>query len=205
MATIGVSYDKLVGAIPQSVVNELIANAPKFYLTSNLRLAHFLAQCSHESGNFRVYKENLYYSADSLTKVFPKYFPTLELAKQYEKKPQAIANKVYASRMGNGNEASGDGYKYSGKGAIQTTGKQNYALFSQFIGEDCVTNPDLLITKYPISSALYFFYKNNLWAICDEGAGESVVKKVTRRVNGGQLGIADRIAKFNKFHQLLIY
>lgn len=176
----------------------------KFGITNPLRLAHFLAQCSHESGGFKIVRENLNYSAQGLRKIFPKYFPTDALAQQYARQPQKIGNRVYASRMGNGDEASGEGFKYSGKGYIQLTGKSNYKEFSDFIGEDCVANPDLVATKYPLTSAGFFFKKNNLWVICDKGATTDVVKMVTKRVNGGLIGIDDRIHHFNTFKSLIV-
>lgn len=175
----------------------------KFKIVNPLRLAHFLAQCSHESGNFRLVRENLNYSAQGLRTTFPKYFPTDAIAQQYARQPQKIANRVYASRMGNGDEASGDGFKYSGKGYIQLTGKSNYKVFSDFIGEDCVANPELVATKYPLTSAGFFFNKNGLWAICDRGDTSDVVKSVTKRVNGGLIGLNDRIHHFNQFKSLV--
>jgi putative chitinase len=122
---------------------------------------------------------------------------------QYERKPEKIANRVYASRMGNGNEASGDGSKYKGRGYIQLTGKINYTNFSKFIGEDCVSNPDLVATKYPLSSAAYFFNSNKLWSICDKGSSPDVVTLVTKRVNGGTIGLADRQKHFKEYYNLL--
>jgi putative chitinase len=114
-----------------------------------------------------------------------------------------IANRVYASRMGNGDEASGDGFKFRGRGYIQLTGKDNYKAFSNFIGEDCVANPDLVSDKYPLVSASWFFDKNNLWTICDKGATDEVVTAVTKRVNGGVNGNIDRISKFKLFNSML--
>ena len=175
----------------------------KFGINTPLRLAHFLAQCSHESGNFKLVRENLNYSAEGLRKIFNKYFPTDAIAQQYARQPQKIANRVYASRMGNGNEASGDGYKYSGKGYIQLTGKDNYKAFSDFIGEDCVANPELVATKYPLTSAGFFFNRNKLWAICDKGNSTDIVTLVTKRVNGGTIGLDDRITKFKTYNSLM--
>lgn len=175
----------------------------KFGITNPLRMAHFLAQCSHESGGFKLLKENLNYSAQGLLRTFKKYFATEAIALRYERKPEKIANLVYGNRMGNGDELSGDGFKFRGRGFIQLTGKNNYKLFSDFIGEDCVANPDLIATKYPLSSAAFFFDKNNLWQICDKGATSEVVTLVTKRVNGGTNGLQDRINKFNLYLQLL--
>lgn len=192
--------DKLKGILPDNLLNE-IANSSD--ITNELRLAHFLAQCGHESGNFTVVSENLNYSASGLLKVFPKYFTEAE-ANQYQRRPEQIANRVYANRMGNGCESLGDGYKFRGRGYIQLTGKDNYKKFSTFIGEDCVTNPDLVATKYPLASAVFFFTKNNLWVVCDKGATPNIVKQVTLRVNGGVNGLADRQKKFEYYYKLLV-
>jgi len=193
------NIEKLKGVIPDAVVSQISSIKD---LTTNLRLAHFLSQCSHESANFTVTTENLYYSADGLLKIFPRYF-TAETASLYAKQPQKIANRVYANRMGNGPEESGDGYKFCGKGYIQLTGKSNYMLFSTFMGENCVDNPQMIATKYPLASAAFFFSSNKLWAICDQGKTQDVVVQLTKRINGGTNGLDDRLAKFNKFVQVL--
>ena len=194
--------EKLKGHVPDTVVNEINSIAEKFGITTNLRLAHFLAQCAHESGNFKAVSENLNYSKDGLMRVFPKYFPGT-LAESYANQPEKIASRVYGSRMGNGDEASKEGFKFRGRGYIQLTGKQNYTTFSQFIGEDCVANPDLVSTKYPLSSAAFFFNNNKLWEICDKGADDATVTSVTKRVNGGTIGLSDRIKHFKHFYELL--
>jgi putative chitinase len=195
--------EKLNGKLPQAVLNELPLVMEKFGISNPTRLAHFLSQVAHESGNFKFVNENLNYSSKGLMAIFKKYFPTEALAAAYERKAEKIANKVYASRMGNGNEASGEGYKFRGRGYIQLTGKDNYKAFSDFIEEDCVANPDLVATKYPLTSAAFFFHKNKLWDICDKGHSHDVVTSVTKRVNGGTHGLDDRIAKFKKFSSLL--
>jgi putative chitinase len=195
--------DKLNGKLPQAVLNELPLVMEKFGISNATRLAHFLSQVAHESGNFKFVNENLNYGAKGLLSIFKKYFPTEALAKAYERKPEKIANKVYASRMGNGDEASGDGYKFRGRGYIQLTGKDNYKAFSDFIGEDCVANPDLVATKYPLTSAAFFFHKNKLWDICDKGHSHDVVTAVTKRVNGGTIGLDDRIKHFQEYNHLL--
>lgn len=200
--TSGFKLDKLKGHIPDSVLAQIPDTAAKFNITNTLRLAHFLAQCGHESGGFKATQENLNYSADGLKKIFPKYFPGT-LSEGYAKNPQKIASKVYASRMGNGDEASGEGYKFRGRGYLQTTGKANYQSFSKFIGEDCVVNPDLVSTKYPLASAAFFFTSNKLWGICDKGADDATVTAVTKRVNGGVIGITERIKEFKHFYSLL--
>ena len=183
--------DKLKGHIPDSVLAQIPDTMAKFELNTPLRLAHFLAQCGHESGGFKFLRENLNYSAKGLMGIFKKYFPTEAVANQYQRQPDKIANKVYASRMGNGPEATGDGAKFKGRGFIQLTGKDNYTAFSKSIGEDCVANPDLVATKYPLASAAWFFHKNGLHKIADEGASDLVVTKVTKRVNGGTIGLPD--------------
>lgn len=196
------NIEKLKGHIPDTVLAQIPETAAKFNITNNLRLAHFLAQCGHESGNFKAVSENLNYSADGLKKIFGKYFPG-NLNESYARKPEKIAARVYASRMGNGDEASGEGFKFRGRGYIQLTGKNNYTNFTKFIGEDCVSNPDLVATKYPLASAAFFFDSNKLWAICDKGADDATVTAVTRRVNGGILGLQDRIKHFKEYYKLL--
>ena len=198
-----ISTNKLSTKVPIPVMLEIASIIERFNMTSPLRLAHFLAQAAHESGNFKFLKENLNYSADSLLKVFPKYFKDKATADKYARNPDKIANRVYASRMGNGDEASGDGFKFRGRGYIQLTGKDNYKAFSNFIGEDCVANPDLVSDKYPLVSASWFFDKNNLWTICDKGATDEVVTAVTKRVNGGSNGLTDRLSKFKLFNESL--
>ena len=181
----------------------------KYNITSHVRLAHFMSQIAHESGNFKAVVENLNYSVDALLSVFPKYFKDKNgvldkvLAQKYARNPEMIGSRVYASRMGNGDEASKEGYKFRGRGYLQVTGKDNYKAFSTFIGEDCVENPDLIATKYPMDSAMWFFDKNKLWDICDKGATSEVVTLVTKRVNGGTHGLDDRLSKFNTFVGLL--
>lgn len=161
-------------------------------------LAHFLGQCDHESNGFKVKEENLNYSANGLLNIFPKYF-TKKTAEQYARKPQSIANHVYGNRMGNGDEKSGDGWKFRGRGYIQLTGKNNYASFSKFIGEDCVSNPDLVATKYPFESALWFFKTNNIFSLCKD-VSDATILAVTKKINGGINGLADRNAKTKKYY-----
>ena len=197
------NLNKLKGHIPDAVINQLPDTIAKFDLNTPLRLSHFLAQCGHESGGFRLVKENLNYSAKGLMGIFKKYFPNEAIANQYARNPQKIANKVYGGRMGNGAEASGEGWKYHGRGYIQLTGKDNYTAFTKAIGEDCVANPDLVGTKYPLASAAWFFTKNNLHKLADGGATDAVVTQITKRVNGGTIGLADRIKHFKEYHALL--
>jgi len=199
----GLKLDKLKGHVPQVVIDSIPEVAAKFGINTPLRVAHFLAQCGHESGGFRVTQENLNYSAKGLNGIFKKYFPTEAAAAAYARNPQKIANKVYASRMGNGAEASGEGYKFRGRGYIQLTGKDNYTAFGKSIGEDTISNPDLVATKYPLASAAWFFSKNGLNTIADRGADSATVTAVTKRVNGGTIGLADRIKHFNEYYHLL--
>jgi putative chitinase len=194
--------NKLKGKVPDAVLAQLPTVMTKFELNTPLRLSHFLAQCAHESGHFKVLQENLNYSAQGLQGVFGKYFPG-NLEESYARQPQKIASRVYASRMGNGDEASGDGYKYRGRGAIQLTGKDNYKAFSAAINEDCVANPDLVSSKYSLVSAAWFFHKNGLHKIADGGATDAVVTSVTKRVNGGVNGLSERIKEFKSFYSLL--
>jgi putative chitinase len=189
--------------LPANVMAEIPVIIEKFGIDGPLRLSHFLSQCAHESGNFKFLKENLNYSADGLRKIFPKYFPTIEAANKYARQPEKIANKVYGNRMGNGDEASGDGFKFRGRGYIQLTGKDNYAAFDKFVDDDIMANPDLVATKYPLTSAAFFFHKNKLWEVCDRGHSDDVVTAVTKRVNGGTHGLADRQDKFDLFHSTL--
>jgi putative chitinase len=198
----GFNLEKLRGVIPDSVIEQIPDTAKKFNITNVLRLSHFLAQCSHESGNFTAVRENLNYSATGLKKTFSKYFPG-KLSESYARQPEKIANRVYANRMGNGDESSGDGYKFRGRGYIQLTGKDNYSIFDKSVDEKILENPDLVATKYPLMSAAFFFNKNNLWTICDKGSSDDVVTQVTKRVNGGVNGLDDRIKKFKKYYGLL--
>lgn len=174
--------------------------AKAYFKLSTAQAAHFFGQCAHESGGFKVFSENLNYSADGLTKIFKKYFPSLAAAQPYARKPEKIANRVYANRMGNGPESSGDGWKFRGRGPIQLTGKSNYTQFAQDIGRpDVLTNPDIVATELAFESALWFFNKNNLFAIADKGVSDAVIGQITRRVNGGTHGLDDRIKKTKQF------
>ena len=199
----GLKLEKLKGHIPDAVIAMIPAVAQKFQIDSALRLAHFLAQCGHESGGFRLTKENLNYSAKGLNGIFKKYFPTLESALPYERKPEKIANKVYGGRMGNGPESSGEGAKFCGRGYIQLTGKDNYTAFGKSIGEDVCANPQVVAEKYALLSAAWFFNKNGLHKMADGGASDAVVTSITKRVNGGTIGLPDRIKHFKEYYNLL--
>ena len=203
LSSSGFKLEKLKGHIPDHVIAQIPDTAARFGITNNLRLAHFLSQCGHESGGWKAVRENLNYSAKGLLGIFKKYFPNSATAAAYERKPEKIANRVYASRMGNGGEASGDGYKFRGRGYIQLTGKENYTRFDATVPENILADPDLVATKYPLASAAFFFNSNKLWAICDKGADGATVTAVTKRVNGGTIGLNDRIKHFNEYYNLL--
>jgi len=201
--TSGLNLEKLKGHIPAAVIAQIPDTASKFQINTPLRLAHFLAQCGHESGGFKATQENLNYSAKGLMGIFKKYFPTQSIAEQYQRNPQKIASKVYGGRMGNGSESTGEGFKFRGRGYIQLTGKENYTAFGKSINEDIPSNPDKVATHYPLLSAAWFFSKNGLHKIADEGSTDLVVTKITKRVNGGTIGLADRIKHFKEYYNLL--
>jgi putative chitinase len=174
--------------------------AAAFYKLSPDRAAHFFAQTAHESGGFKAFSENLNYSAKGLRGIFGKYFPTDALARAYERQPMKIANRVYANRMGNGDEASGEGWLFRGRGSLQLTGKFNFKAFSDYIGRpDVMTNPDLVATELAFESALWFFDKNKLWGICDQGVNDATILALTKRINGGTHGLDDRKLKTKKY------
>jgi putative chitinase len=174
--------------------------ARDYFKLSTAQAAHFFGQCAHESGGFKVFQENLNYSDKGLNGIFKKYFPTIASTAGYARKPEKIANKVYANRMGNGPESSGDGWKFRGRGPIQLTGKSNYTQFAQDIGRpDVLTNPDIVATELAFESALWFFNKNGLFAIAGKGVTDAVIGQITRRVNGGTHGLDDRIKKTKQF------
>jgi putative chitinase len=190
---------KLKGHIPDSVLEQVPEVISKFGIDTLLKMCHFLAQCHHESGGFKITQENLNYGAKGLRGTFPKYFPTDEIATQYERQPEKIANKVYGGRMGNID--LGDGWKYHGRGFIQLTGKDNYKAFSASIGEDCVASPDLVATKYPLASAAWFFSKNCLKKCTSNDVAS--ITSVSKCVNGATIGLDDRIKHFNEYHKIL--
>jgi putative chitinase len=199
----GLKLEKLRGHIPDAVIAQIPDTAAKFSINTPLRLAHFLAQCGHESGGFRATQENLNYSAKGLTGTFKKYFPSEASAAPYAKNPLKIASKVYGGRMGNGPEPTQEGYKFRGRGYIQLTGKENYTAFGKSINEDILSNPDKVASSYALLSAAWFFSKNGLHKMADEGSSDSVVTKITKRVNGGTIGLSDRIKHFKEYYKLL--
>ena len=185
------------------MLNELGDVMKQFNITNSFRLTHFLAQVAHESGNFRFVRENLNYSTEGLLKVFPKYFDR-NTAPLYARRPQAIANMVYNGRMGN-RLKSNDGWNFRGAGFLQLTGRTNFKAFSDFIGDPKIMDdPSLVATKYPLTSAAWFFDKRGLWKICDEGVDLATIRKVTRVVNGGFNGISDRVSKTNVLFNILV-
>ena len=178
--------------------------AAAFYKLSPARAAHFFGQTAHETGGFKAFSENLSYGAKGLMSIFKKYFPDAATAAKYERKPEAIANRVYANRMGNGPESSGDGWKYRGRGALQLTGKDNYAAFAKFCNRpDVMTNPDLVATELAFESAMFFFERNKLWSICDQGITDAAILSLTKKVNGGTHGLDDRKNKTKTYHMQL--
>jgi putative chitinase len=204
--------EKLKGQVPDSVLKQIPMASEKFGINTPLRLAHFLSQCSHESGGFKTVNENLNYSAQGLANTWPNRFavdskkkPLVpnQLALEIERKPQLIANNVYSDRMGNGSPQSNDGFNFRGRGYIQLTGKSNYLEFGRLLNEDITSKPEKVSTDYPLLSAAWFFNKNGINKLCDLGSTDDVVKQVTKKINGGTNGLADRIKYFKKFHELL--
>ncbi len=178
----------------------------KYYELSPNRGAHLLGQSHHESGAFKRTTEGLYYSTpERIQAVWPSRFPTVDSAEPYAKNPQGLANKVYSSRMGNGDEASGDGYNFAGKGFLQLTGKSNVKAFAADMNlPEVLEHPSKLADEYAFETALWFFRKNGLFAIADDGVSDETIKRITRRVNGGYHGLEDRINQTRKIHTWLI-
>lgn len=188
--------------LPTKVLDELPSVIDTFKINSINKLTHFLAQCAHESGNFKFVEENLNYSADGLLKIFPKYF-SKDTAAIAARKPEVIANIVYSNRLGNSDRASGEGWKYKGRGFIQLTGKVNYKAFGEYIKVDLIANPELVATKYPLTSAAWYFEVRKLWGIAEQGIDEETIKKITKLINGGTHGLADRISKTKTINSFL--
>jgi putative chitinase len=186
-----------VGVKPDGVFGkDTLRACMKHYGLTPESASHFFAQCAHETGNFILFRENLNYSADGLLRIFPKYFDLIK-ARQYARQPERIANRVYANRMGNGDEASGDGWRYRGRGAIQLTGKSNYRDFADWIGK--TIDPDQVADEYAFESAQYYFDRNKLWKYCDEVTNTNIAV-LTKAINGGLHGIEDRKAKTHKYY-----
>ena len=204
------NYSKLYGSIPESVYNSLTEIANKYQINTVPRLSHFLSQCMHESANFTVVRENLNYSAEALLRVFPKYFSSIDQANHYARQPEKIASRVYANRMGNGDEESCDGWDYRGRGFIQITGLNNYADFNTHVRESVIDYPDLVAVKYPLESAAWYWQKNGLNDIADSGCNPDTVVKVSKKINLGNVnskatpnGLNDRLEKFARVDHLL--
>ena len=173
---------------------------PEYEIDTSNRVAAFIAQCNHESGGFKRLKENLNYKWESLRKVFPKYFPTDELAQEYAHKQEQIANRIYGGRMGNGDESSGDGFRYCGRGLIQLTGKNNYTKFAESISMSVEEVPSLLETfEGAVKSACWFWNANNLNQLADTGD----ITTMTKRINGGNIGLEERIKHYNHALEVL--
>ena len=164
------------------------------------RAAHFFGQTAHETGGFQVFSENLNYSAAGLQATFGRFFPD-NLADSYARQPIKIASRVYANRMGNGDEPSQEGYSFRGRGALQTTGKSNYQQLSDSLQvPEIMTNPDLVASDYSFESAIFFFEKNSLWAIADKGVSSDTILEITKRINGGTNGLDDRTSLTNRYY-----
>ena len=191
-----------IGATPDgSFGPNTLKKAMEYFKMSPERAAHFFAQTAHETGEFKLFSENLNYSAQGLQNIFGKYFPG-NLEESYSRQPEKIASRVYADRMGNGNEASKDGWTFRGRGALQLTGKSNYKAFSDYLKKpEIMTNPDLVATTYSFESAMFFFDKNKLWSICDQGVNDASILALTKRINGGTHGLADRSEKTKKYYE----
>jgi putative chitinase len=173
--------------------NALSQLLPDYGINTPQRIAAFIAQCAHESGNFVFLKENLNYRAESLMRTWPRHFPTMEIAQQYARQPEKIANRAYANRMGNGDEASGDGWRFLGRGLIQLTGKENYSWFAASLGISVEEAAEYLQTfEGAAQSACWFWETNNLNQWADKGD----ILTLTKRINGGTIGLEDRIKHY---------
>ena len=177
--------------------------AMAFYKLTPVRAAHFFAQTAHETGEFKSFSENLNYSAQGLQGTFGKYFPG-NLEESYARQPEKIANRVYADRMGNGNESSGEGWKFIGRGALQLTGKSNYKAFSDYLKKpEVMETPDLVATDFAFESAMFFFDRNKLWTICDQGVTDASILSLTKKINGGTNGLDHRSQLTKKYYKWL--
>lgn len=199
-----IELQKKIGATPDgSFGPQTLKKAMEYFHLTKEQTAHFFGQCATESGEFKIFMENLNYSADRLLVVFPKYFPNMAVASSYARNPQKIASKVYANRMGNGNEASQDGWKYRGRGAIQLTGKSNYTLFASAIHDPTVlVNPDIVADKYAFESAKWFFDTNHIWNMCT-AVNDATITNVSKKVNGGTHGLDTRKTLTKKYYSWL--
>ena len=181
--------------------DKVYAELQQYSVLNPLRVAHLLAQCDHESGGFRFVEENLNYSAEMLLKAYHKYFD-VQRAVEYEHNPEKIGNRIYANKFGNGAEMSGDGFRYRGRGYIQLTYHDNYKALSEFVGVNCVSMPYLVAEKYPLTAAIFIFDAKKVWQDCIGDTRADVVN-VTRRINGGLIGLDNRVQLFQKYWELL--
>lgn len=188
-------------SLPYNYMGDAVETCKKFNINTKLRQAHFFSQLDHESGGFRSLEENLNYSATGLMKTFGKYFPDKSKALTYERKPEAIASLVYGNRLGNGNEASREGWTYRGRGFIQLTGKDNYKSASEYFNIDLVNDPDK-VKEMPFQISGWFWFNKNLNSFADKGSDIETIKLITRRINGGYNGLEDRTRKFRKYYGL---
>lgn len=189
--------DVLKTLVPENVYDDFINSVVVQYeIDTPLRVSHFLAQCAHESSDFQRTSENLNYSADRLLRVFPKYFDRRS-ARLYARRPVKIASRVYANRMGNGDEQSQEGWLYKGRGYIQLTGKENYQKLSEVVEEDIIADPGMVAIKYPLLSAAWFWKLNGLNELADIGTN---IEAITRAVNGGTNGLQDRQIRFDQYY-----
>lgn len=199
-----IEFQKANGVVADGIIGKATLGKMRqsFGLSNDIHLAHFLGQIHHETG-FKLDTENLNYSANRLLEIFPKYFKqfTKNELSIYENNPQLIANKVYANRMGNSDEASGDGWKYRGRGSIQLTGKANYIAFQKWLNLREI-NPDDVATKYYWKTALFFFEANGIFKLCND-VSDATITKVSKKINGGTNGLADRIAKTKYYYNLI--
>lgn len=193
---------RLVGANPDGVIgNETLTKFQcKYGIPSKAMVAHFFGNLDHESGGFSIVEESGMYSAQRLLQIFPKYLTSTAMAKQYQYKPEAIFNITYGGRMGN--NSPGDGYKYRGRGYMQTTGKYSYDRLGKYLGVDLLRNPDLVASKYPLESALFYFTDNKLWGLVSD-VSEDSIKLIRKRVNGGYNGLDDVRSKVKKYYNLM--
>ena len=177
--------------------------AMKYFKLTKEETAHFFGQTAHETGGYNAFTENLNYSAKGLLTTFKKYFNETT-AQQYARQPEKIASRVYANRMGNGNEASKEGWIFRGRGALQTTGKGNYKAFAESIKKpEIMTNPDLVATDYAFEAAKFFFDKNKLWDIAKKGVTDATILAITKKINGGTNGLEDRVSLTKRYYSWL--
>lgn len=194
-----IDLSRLKDKIPAEVYKDLTDVCIKYKINTPLRVCHFLAQCAHESQDFKHVSENLSYSLEALLRVFPKYF-NISNVEHYVHQPVEIASRVYANRMGNGDEASGEGWLYRGRGYMQLTGKDNYTAFDATVSDNIVLNPEMVATKYPLESAAWFWNSRRLNDLADTGSDQQVVAEVTKKINGGYKGLEDRQRRFSELY-----